>query len=180
MQQSSTMNKQGPVWTILLFLWNIRKIVSIILMAITLVYLFFSETLEQRRFMLVEFGEEHSLVTMNEAALKILGDEVFRGPSQDGRPITSEQASGLYSGIQRLHSNLATLSPPNQAVEDARDRYARSLTKVLGALNLFEEEADGTSSVLKALQAIEIPAAKYRNAVKRYQNSVWRSFWAAF
>ncbi len=180
MQQSSPMSKLGPVWTVFQFLWNIRKIVTIILLVLTLVYLFFAETLQQRRFMLTQFSEAQAVITDLEAEMKRLGDEAFSGPSRDGRSITSIQAHELYAGVQDLRSELATLAPPNAALEIARNSYVNSLTVLLGRLNLFEEGEDSTVSILRALEGIEVPAANYREAAKRYQNSVWRNFWAAF
>ena len=180
MQQSATMNKLGPLWTIALFFWNIRKVVSIILLVLTLVYLFFNETLEQRRFMLTEFSETQKTITKHEIALKIIGDTVFSGPSRDGRSITTEHATQLYVGVQSLRSQLSALSPPNDDIEKTKDHYVRSLANLQGRINLFDEGEEGTNDVLEAMVGIEVPATNYGIAVKKYQNSVWRSFWAAF
>lgn len=152
----------------------------IVLMAITLVYLFFAETLEHRRHMLAEFAKAQIVVTGYEAALKLLGDDAFSGPSRTGHSVTSDQVQSLYDGVQILQSKLATLAPPNSEIEMARDTYVRSLTTLLGRLNLFTESADGTIGVLEALVAIENPAKQYRIAASNYQNSVWISFRAAF
>jgi hypothetical protein len=180
MQQSVSMNKRGSIWTFVLFLWNIRRVVSIILLALTLVYLFFSETLEQRRSMLSEFNQTQKTITAHETALKVLGDTVFSGPSRDGRSITTRQSVELYIGVQGLRSQLTAMTPPNADIEYDRDEYIRTLTFLQGRLNLFEEGAEGTTSVLEALDRIEIPAKRYSSAVKRYQSSVFRSLLAAF
>lgn len=149
-------------------------------MFLTLVYLFFGETLEQRRSMLTEFNKSQLTIVNAETALKSLGDAAFRGPSRDGRSITAEQAEKLYSGVQNLRSNLAAMSPPNRSIENTSNLYIGSLTTLQGSLNLFEEGEEGTLAVLDALAGVEIPATYYGLAVKDYQTSVITSFLAAF
>lgn len=180
MQQSTTMAKLGPVWAVIQFLWSIKRIVAIVSMLTALVYLLASETLEQRRTMLAEFAKADSIVADLEADFKALGDEAFSGPSRDGRSVTPDLGSRLYKATQALRSELASLSPPTNAIEHALIRYTASLSDLQGSLNLFEPGAEGTISVLRALDAVEEPAADYRLAATKYERSVWRSFWAAF
>lgn len=180
MQQSSPMNKLGPIWTIIQFLWSIRRIIAIISMLTALVYLLASETLEQRRTMMVAFSASDARIASHEAGLKVSGDAVFSGPSKDGRSISLEQAQTLYAQVQSLRSELASLSAPTEEIERAVVLYTASLSSVQGAINLFEVGEDGTVSVLEALASIEAPASMYRAAASGYKNSVWRSFWAAF
>lgn len=149
-------------------------------MLVALVYLLASETLEQRRTMLVEFAKTDAIVAELEADLKALGDEAFSGPSRDGRSVSPDLASRVYEATQALRSELASLSPPTNAIENALISYTARLSDLQGSLNLFEPGAEGTISVLLALDAIEKPAAEYRIAVTKYERSVWRSFWAAF
>ena len=179
MQQSQMMSKIGPVRTFVQFVWALRRIVAVILLALTLIYLLFSETLEQRRFMLGEFSKAQEEISALEAAVKKQGDAVFREPSRSGRSVSSLHAENLYRSAQALHSALLAMSPPNRTIEATRNEYARSVAKLLGTINLFEEGEEGTISVLQALVEIEIPAANFREAAEKYQNSVWVSFWAA-
>lgn len=174
------MNKLGPIWTGIQFVWSIRRIIAIISMLTALVYLLASETLEQRRTMLAAFSANDAQVASLETDLKVHGDAVFSGPSRDGRSITVEQARQLYVTVQLLRSELASLSSPTGKIERAVRLYTTSLSSLQGALNLFEEGEAGTISVLEALAAVEAPASSYRAAAASYENSVWRSFWAAF
>lgn len=131
MQQSTAMNKLGPIWTFLQFLWSIKRIIAILSMLTALVYLMASETLEQRRTMLAEFNKSNSVITEFEAVLKSSGDSVFSGPSRDGRSISEELAALLYTATQNLRSELATLSAPNGTIDAARDAYVNSLTRAI-------------------------------------------------
>lgn len=180
MQKSSPMNKLGPIWTGIQFVWSIRRIIAIISMLTALVYLLASETLEQRRTMLASFSASDKVIAELEANLKIQGDAAFSGPSRDGRSITVEQARQLYASVQLLRSELAALSSPTSKIERAVLQYTTALSSLQGALNLFEEGEAGTISVLEALSAIDVPASNYRVAAAKYESSVWRSFWAAF
>jgi hypothetical protein len=180
MPQSPTMNKIGPVWSFLQFLWSMKRIIAIISMLTALVYLMASETLEQRRTMLADFNKSEAIIADFEAAFKASGDRAFGGSSRDGRSMTVELAENLYTATQTLRSELATLSAPNSGIQVARDSYVKSLTNLQGKLNLFEVGAEGTISVLEALDEIERPAANFRKETSSYQNSVLRSLWAAF
>ena len=157
-----------------------KKIIAIISMLVTLVYLMASETLEQRRTMLADFNISEATIADFESNLKVRGDSAFSGSSRDGRSMTAELATDLYTATQSLRSELATLSAPNSDIELARDAYVKSLTNLQGKLNLFEVGAEGTISVLEALTAIERPAAIFREESSSYQRSVLRSLWAAF
>lgn len=181
MQQSATTGSGiNFIWNLLQLFWTFRRVISIIAMAMTVMYLLFGELLEQRRFMLQEFATAHQRVVEAEAKLKIAGDAVFRGPSRDGRSITYEGAEALYKSVQTLRSLLAGLTAPTYDIETATKSYLERLTTLQGKLNLFEEGKDGTTSVLEALEELEGPSAEFHSQAEGYQTSTWRTLLSAF
>ncbi|GAA6198701.1 hypothetical protein NBRC116598_41460 [Pseudophaeobacter arcticus] len=180
MQQSMEMNKLGPLWTFYRFVVAIRHIILIVSLGATVIYLLASETLEQRRYMLAEFGKAQAALAKPEAKFGKAGEVIFAGPSQDGRSISGTSAAALQEAARVLRAELLSAPAPNRDIELARHQYAGALADLLGKLNLFEPGADGTISVLTALEAVEAPAAAYHAAAEQYQTSVWTSFWAAF
>lgn len=180
MQQSMGMDKAGPFWTFVRFVVAIRHILLIVSLGATVAFLLASETLEQRRTMLADFGKAQIELAKLEAEFGKAGGAAFTGPSQDESSITVPDAVALQDAARALRSGLLSAPAPNVKVDLARQRYAGELADLLGTLNLFEPGADGTIAVLTALEAIEGPAALYHDAAEQYQTSVWTSFWAAF
>jgi hypothetical protein len=176
------MSKTGPFWTFVRFVWAFRNIIAIVSLLLTVFYLMFSETLEQRRFMLSEFSEAYQNVSVAEGELKTTGDRVFREPSRSGAPVPAEAAAALENAVRDLRSALVAAPAPTGEIEQTRAAYAAELSDVLGAINLFELDGDGEGTIrlLGALDAVERPALAYGEAVNDFQTSVWTSFWAAF
>lgn len=178
----STMN--SLFLRILWGIWSIRKaiihVIAIVSMLTTILYLMYGETLEQRRVMLEQFTKDQVAVSRAEASFKDAGDAAFKGPSQNGRSITDADARLLTQATRSLRSALLSSTTPNGAIQKARIEYTDSLATLQGKLNLFTPGSNGTIAVLRALNAVEKPAADYHDAARSYQNSVWVSFWAAF
>lgn len=180
MQQLLGISRVGPLWTAFRFIWTIRNIVSIVLLLCTVLYLLFSETLTQRQLMLAQFATAQQQLAVKEGLFFDAGIKSFAGPSQSGISITLKQIEDLKKASIELRAELVSSFAPNHEISKARKGYADALTNVLGKINLFQPGADGTISVLTALDAIERPAAGYHHAAAKYQSSVWRSFLAAF
>ncbi|WP_170428129.1 hypothetical protein [Ruegeria arenilitoris] len=182
MQQSVGMDKLGPVVTVVRFVWAIRNIIAIVSLLCTVGYLLFSETLEQRRYMLSQFAKVQADVTEAEGHLKLAGDLAFREPSRTGASIPVAIAAQLEEAVRALRSELLSAPAPTSRIEKTRTAYAAALVDVLGAINLYEPGGDGekTIAVLTSLHALETPATAYKQAARKYQTSVWNSFWAAF
>lgn len=181
MQQLLRMNKSGPLWSVVRLVLAFRSIIAIVLLLLTVVYLMFSETLEQRRYMLTEFSASQREIALAEGILKDVGDTAFNVPSTTGGAIHLEDASALADAARELRSVLLAAPAPTSAIEGARAAYATVLADVLGAVNLYSPDDDGESTIriLHALEAIERPAVGYADAARSYQTSVWVSFWAA-
>ncbi|MDO6455612.1 hypothetical protein Q4494_00855 [Celeribacter halophilus] len=183
MQQSLRMiNWAGFLGTVLRFVWTIRNIVAIFLLLCTVAYLMFSETLEQRRFMLTKFSEAQQSISVAEGKLKAAGDLAFRVPSKTGASIAPEAIVALETATRDLRTTLVAAPAPTTSIERSRAVYASTLADVLGSINLYEPGGDGerTNDVLFSLVSLEDPAKAYKKAATDYQTSVWKSFWAAF
>lgn len=180
MQQSQLVNKVNVVWTIAVWIWTARKIISIILLVVSLAYLLWAELLEQRQYMRNQFTQETIQLSILEASFKQAGDAVFSGPSRDGRSITVELAETLYANAQKLQSDLNSFSQPNAELNVLRNAYAGAITDLLGALNLFEPGEVGTIRVLESLSKVDLAGTAYRNAADAYKNSFWQTFLSAF
>ncbi|MEE2633100.1 MAG: hypothetical protein VX940_02230 [Pseudomonadota bacterium] len=183
MQQSLRMNNRaGCFWTVVRFVWTLRNIISIVLLLSTVLYLMFSETLEQRRFMLAEFSKAQNSISAAEGELKAAGDLTFRMPSKTGASIATETIVALENATRALRATLIAAPAPTTPIEESRAVYASALADVLGSINLYEPGGDGerTNAVLFSLASLEDPANAYKRAATAYQTSVWKSFWAAF
>lgn len=180
MQQSQLVNKVNVVWTIAVWIWTARKIISIILLVLWLAYLLWAEVLEQRQYMRNQFTQETVELAVLEASFKQAGDAVFSGPSRDGRSITVELAETLHVRTQVLQSDLNSFAQPTSQLKMLRDVYAGSLTDLLGALNLFDPGEEGTIRILEALTTVDLASTAYHAASEEYKNSVWQTFLSAF
>lgn len=179
MQQSSTMDKLGPVGTIIRWVWTFRKLISIVALALSLLYLLMGETLHHRRSMLADFSSSIEDISIYEQALKTSGDRAFQDPSRTGESIETSVVKTLYSDVQKLRSRVTALTAPNNRIRKAQIEYLNSLSELQGVLNLFEPGEDGTVAVLTALNDIEMPASQFNNEAVIFKKSVWRSFFAA-
>lgn len=175
------MDKTGLLWTIGRTLWALRNLITIVTLLTTVLYLMFSETLEQRRYMLDKFSEAQNRIAAAEGVLKTAGDFAFKNPSKSGASIPTEVTEALESAVRNLRMTLLSAPAPTNSIQRTRTIYASELADVLGAINLYEPGGDGehTNNVLRALVALEKPATAYKKAATRFQTSVWASLWAA-
>ena len=180
MQTFATMNRLGPVWTFVRFIWAIKGLISIVLLIGTFLGYMTSEMIEHRRSMLKEFSTAVSSIGVAEAEFRKSGESAFRGPSRTGESVTFEQVRSLEETVLALRSALLKSMTPNGAIQQARDAYVRSLTDLQGRLNLFTPGVEGTEAVLEGLVLVQPSADAYHEAATEFQTSVWTSFWAAF
>ena len=179
MQQSLGMNKSGLFWTFIRWVWLFRNIIAIVGLLFAIGFLVFSETLEQRRFMIEQFSEAQQRVSAAEAVLKGAGDSAFQQPSKSGVSIPPEAVTAVGDAARSLRSILLSTPAPTASIQRTRTLYASRLADVLGAVNLYESDGERTIEVLRSLKALEGAAVAYSEAARAFQTSTWTSFWAA-
>jgi hypothetical protein len=168
------------LWTFVRFIWAIKGLISIVLLVGTFLGYMTSEMIEHRRSMLKDFNTAMSHIGVAEAAFREAGEQAFRGPSRIGESVTSGQARALEEAVLALRSELLKSVTPNDAIEQTRDAYVRSLTDLQGRLNLFVPGVEGTEAVLTGLVLVQPSADAYHEAATEFQTSVWTSFWATY
>lgn len=179
--QTQSMNRLAT-WVVdgVRFIYAIKHIIAIVSLSVALAYLLAAETVQQRRAMVASFSTAQQEVTTAEAKVRTAGDAVFRNPSRTGALITQSEVDALMVAVRGLRSALVAAPAPNATIQTTRTAYVNSLTDLQGKLNLFEMGAEGTITVLTALDGIGVYADQYHTASARFLTSTFNSLLAAF